>query len=303
MASLLLRHRLVPEFLVRRFADEGGRVMAERRDRNRRLALHADEAGAEVGFYTVVEGQPGAADLERLLSRTGERAAVAVERVVTGTFPPAGEDRAWLSVFIALQLLLGRGQRDGVGQAAGLMSELIVPAIEQLEEAAAELEEEGSEETASEGDAHAEESPADASPEPPAGHVLVHDGEPVRVSLAGLPGLARFVSERTWQLLRFPSRLVLTGDTPVVLWSRPGGAKSYQFGLGTADEVRMPLDPRHALVVARTAPAGEVVRELTDRHARALNRTVAEAAREWMYYHPDSDPLEQVELAPPASDD
>ncbi len=283
------RHRLVPEFLVRRFADDGGRVMAERRDRNRRLALRADEAGAEVGFYTVVEGQPGAADLERLLSLIGERAAVAVERVATGTFPPAGDDRAWLSVFIALQLLLGRGHRQDAGQAAGLMGELIVSALDQLEAASEASEEE-------------EEEGVDAPPEPAAGHVVAHDGEPVRVSLAGLPRLARFVSERTWQLLRFPSRLVLTGDTPVVLWSRPGGAKPYQFGLGTADEVRMPLDPRHALIVARKAPAGEVVRELTDRHARALNRTVAEAAREWMYYHPDSDPLEQVELAPPASE-
>lgn len=278
---------------MRRFADDGGRVMAERRDRNRRLALRADQAGAEVGFYTVVEGQPGAAELERLLSRTGERAAAAVERLVAGPFPPAADDRAWLSVFIALQLLLGRGHRQGAGQAAGLMGELIVSALEQLEAAS----------EASEASEAEEEEGADAPPEPAAGHVVVHDGEPVPVSLASLPRVARFVSDRTWQLLRFPTPLVLTGDTPAVLWSRPGAAKPYQFGLGTADEVRVPLDPRHALIVARTAPAGEVVRELSERHARALNRTVAEAAREWMYYHPDSDPLERVELAPPASDD
>ncbi len=266
--------------------------MAERRDRNRRLALRADQAGTEVGFYTVVEGQPGASDLERLLGPMNERAAAAVERIAAGAFPPAADDRAWLSVFIALQLLLGRGHRQGAGQAAGLIGELIVPAIEQLEEASAASEEEAAE----------EDSAADAPVEPAVGHVVVHDGEPVRVSLAAWPRVARFVSARTWQLLRFPSPLVLTGDTPVVLWSRPGAAKPYQFGLGTADEVRVPLDPRHALIVARKAPAGEVVRELSERHARALNRTVAEAAREWMYYHPDSDPLERVELAPPASE-
>jgi hypothetical protein len=60
--------------------------------------------------------------------------------------------------------------------------------------------------------------------------------------------------------------------------------------------VRVPLDARHALIVARRAPAGEIVRDLGERHARALNRTVAEAAAEWMYYHPQSDPLEGVEL-------
>jgi hypothetical protein len=73
-------------------------------------------------------------------------------------------------------------------------------------------------------------------------------------------------------------------------------------GLGSAHEVRIPLDARHALIVARHAPAGEIVRDLDERHARALNRTIAEAAAEWMYYHPESDPLEGVELPSLGSD-
>jgi hypothetical protein len=44
------------------------------------------------------------------------------------------------------------------------------------------------------------------------------------------------------------------------------------------------------------------VRDLSERHARAFNRTVAEAAVEWMYYHPESDPLERVELPSLGSD-
>ena len=92
--------------------------------------------------------------------------------------------------------------------------------------------------------------------------------------------------------------MLLTGDTPAVLWTRPGAPIAHRWGLAGADEVRVPLDPRHALIVARHAPAGEVVRELDERHARALNRTVAEATHLWMYYHPGSDPLERVELAP-----
>jgi hypothetical protein len=130
-------------------------------------------------------------------------------------------------------------------------------------------------------------------------HVLLLDGDPTPRSLARLPRLARLLAARTWQLLRFPGRVLLTGDAPVVLWSRPGGVKVYQIGLAAADEVRVPLDPRHALILARHGPAGEVVRDLGDRHARALNRTVAEAALAWMYYHPDSDPMEGVELPTP----
>ena len=111
-----------------------------------------------------------------------------------------------------------------------------------------------------------------------------------------VPLLARQLAARTWQLVRFPSRVLLTTDTPAVLWTPSEAAKPYQIGLGSAHEVRVPLDPRHALIVARHAQAGEIVRDLSDRHARALNRTVAEAAAEWMYYHPESDPLEGVEL-------
>jgi hypothetical protein len=120
----------------------------------------------------------------------------------------------------------------------------------------------------------------------------------VRLGLSALPALARLLSARTWQLVAFPRPALITGDTPAVLWTRAQALMPFGIRLGVADEVRVPLSPRHALILARHAPAGEVVRELGDRHAAALNRTVAEAAHEWMYYHPASDPLEGVELAP-----
>jgi Protein of unknown function (DUF4238) len=85
--------------------------------------------------------------------------------------------------------------------------------------------------------------------------------------------------------------VLLTSDTPAVLWAPAAAAKPHQVGLGSAHEVRVSLDARHALIVARRAPSGEIVRDVSDRHARALNRTVAEAAAEWMYYQPESDTL------------
>ena len=275
------RHR-VPPFLLGRFADASGRVMAERRDRGRRLTLAAGEAAAQAGAYTVTSSQ-GSADLARLLARIEERAAGALDRMVGGAFPPPGADRAHLSVFLSVALLLGRGYRAGVARTAEILSEPIVAAMQEMEATLPEADEGG----------------AGSVPETERDDIELDDDPPVRLSLASLPALARVLSARTWQLARFPDRLLLTGDTPVVLWSRPGSARPYQFGLGAADEVRVSLDPRHALVLARRAPAGEVVRDLDERHARALNRTVAEAAHTWMYYHPDSDPLEAVELAPP----
>jgi hypothetical protein len=259
-----LRRPIVPPGLLARFADASGRVMAERRDRSRRLLLPPAEAAAEAGFYTP-EGPPGeAAPLVELLDRVDRRAQAAIDEIVTGAFPPPAETRAGLALFVAVQLVLGRTHRERLTQAALVLGQLIGSSLPDDE-------------------AGEEEGPG---PEPPR-----------RPLLAGAPRLAGLVAARTWQLVRFPSPQLLTCDTPAVLWSGSGAATAYPWGLGGADEVRVPLDPRHALIIARRAPAGEVVRDLGERHARALNRTVAECAHAWMYYHPESDPMGGVELA------
>ncbi len=233
--------------------------MAERRDRSRRLLLAVERAAAEAGTYAE-EGE----ELARLLVRVDEGSAAAIDRILAGAFPPTGEDRAYLALLVGLQLLAGRGHRERAARAAAALGEVIGGNLPDTEEEEAT------------GETPASEAPA---------------------GLAAAPQVARLLSARTWQLVRFPVRLLVTSDTPAVLWTRPGAPTAHRWGLGGADEVRVALDPRHGLVIARHAPAGEVVRDLGDRHARALNRTVAEAASAWMYYHPESDPLERVELA------
>ncbi|HEV8310739.1 MAG TPA: DUF4238 domain-containing protein [Methylomirabilota bacterium] len=276
------RRRLVPDSFLSRFADGAGRLMAERRDRNRRLLLSVEEATAMAGFYEVAGSGAEPRNLARQLDRIEVRAADVIGQMLEGAFPPVGENRAYLALFVAFQLQLGRGHRETLARTAELLTELIVANLRERPEAV---------EDAGEG------TPETAGPED--AHVTVSGSEPSPRTLSSGPRLAHLLSARTWQLVRFSSRQLLTGDTPVVLWSRPGLAGAYRSGLGAADEVRVPLDPRHALIMARKAPAGEVIRELDERHARALNRTVAEGAHEWMYYHPESDPMERVELAPP----
>jgi hypothetical protein len=202
-----------------------------------------------------------------------------------------------MALVLAVQLLLGRFHRAAAARTAALVGQLIVSTIEETEAARAEA---GEGETSDDAGMLERE-----RPEPPRGarapEALLPGGSASH-SLAMVPHLARQLAARTWQLVRFPSRVLLTTDTPAVLWAPSVAAKPFQVGLGASHEVRVPLDPRHALIVARHAQAGEIVRELSERHARALNRTVAEAAAEWIYYHPESDPLEGVELPSPEED-
>jgi hypothetical protein len=282
---------VVPVSLLRRFADDTGHVMAERRDRNRRETLTVEEAAARSGAYEVV-AKPGGEPLAALLARVERAAAAAIDRLVAGAFPPAGEDRSALAVFVAFRLVLGGGYRAGLARTAALLGHVIGMTTGDA------LGDEGQGGRRGRRGASAPTSAAAAAAAADA-DLVIHDDEPASLSLASLPSVAGLLAARTWQLVRFPAPLLVTSDTPVALWSPPGRAKPHQFGLAVADELRIPLDSRHGLILARRAPAGEVVRELDERHARALNRTVAEGARTWMFYHPGIDPLEAIELASP----
>ena len=304
MSLLGLERPLVPRFLLDGFADTAGQLMAERRDRTRRRLVQVDAAVAELGRYAVPAGHADAPALGRVLAEVEGRASAAVQRIRAGAFPPQAQDRTSLALVLAGQLLLGRYHRAEAGRAATLVGQLIVSTIEGVETTEEELDDADAEASETE-DEPTEESPenqatAPWSARPP--DVLLPGQPPVGRSLAAMPALARQLAARTWQLVRFPDPLLLTSDTPVVLWAPSSAGKAYQVGLGSAHEVRVPLDARHALIVARRAPAGEIVRDLGARQARALNRTVAEGAAEWMYYHPESDPLEGVELASLQSD-
>jgi len=283
---------LVPTFFLAGFADGQGRLMAERRDRTRRQLSSPAAAAAELGTYHVPEGMPGAAALGRLLDAAEAGAALAVDRMVAGAFPPAPEDRRCLALVLAVQVLLGRAHRAEAARVAALLGQMIVSSVEA--------------DAAEDDDEARSGGPPETAPSPgaaPAGlEVIVAGARPQRRSLGAALDVARQLAVRTWQLVRFPAPILLTSDTPAVLWSPSATATPHRRGLGGADEVRVPLDSRHALIVARRARAGEIVRDLDERHARALNRTVAEAATEWLFYDPASDPLEGVALRSVESD-
>ena len=299
-----LERPLVPRFLLAGFADPTGQLIAERRDRTRRRLVLVDAAVAELGRYALADDRSDAPALARLLAEMEARGDEAVQRITAGAFPPREPDRAALALVLAAQLLLGRYHRAEAGRVGDPRRpdhrlDHRGGRGEEEEAGVAEDESEEADVDAPEGEGRRTttlRTPASRPPPPGAPDVMLPGRPPEGRSLASMPALARQLAARTWQVVRFPTPVLLTSDTPVVLWAPSAAAKVYQVGLGSAHEVRVPLDARHALIVARRAPAGEIVRDLGERHARALNRTVAEGAAEWMYYHPASDPLEGVEL-------
>jgi hypothetical protein len=305
---------IVPLGLLARFgASEAtavaasGQLIMERRDRTRRVLASVEEAGRVAGAFRLERpsgDEPGTgADaptrLTRLLADVDAAAEAALEGVVAGRFPPTPAERPRIALFVALRLLLGRGARVGQQAASSALAEVVENAVGLALARSEEGEDDEDEEAPDEGEAGASDpvGPERTSPEPV---VAVCSNDPPRVDLSPLMPLARLLAGRTWQLARFQEPVLLTGDTPAVAWRKAGaGDAPPTRRLADVDEVRVPLGPRHALVMARVARLGEVIRDLEPRHAAALNRTVAEAAREWVFYHPEADPLREVALAPP----
>lgn len=88
----------------------------------------------------------------------------------------------------------------------------------------------------------------------------------------------------------------MTADTPVALWRRTHTA--YGIGVAPADEITFPLDPRHAIIIL-ALDGGEIVWDLHECHAADFNRRVGSVAYEWIYHHPDQDPMKGLALPPP----
>jgi hypothetical protein len=102
---------------------------------------------------------------------------------------------------------------------------------------------------------------------------------------------------RGWLIMEFDGPLLLTSDEPVA-----AGVDSQNphrpAGVGNADSIFFPLDPSHALVMMhqhlRSKPHAWVKASPTE--AKANNQFVAFRGNRQIFYHPDSDPLSDLEI-------
>jgi hypothetical protein len=97
------RHHIVPQFILRRFADEDGNVVVYDVEADKEWSGSVRKIAVENDFYTV-ETPEGPSDLaEEALAKIEGLAAAAIDRVLGGSFPPDNDDRQAISAFLALQ--------------------------------------------------------------------------------------------------------------------------------------------------------------------------------------------------------
>lgn len=292
-----VKHHYVPQLYLRRFANERQQLqVTERAPPHKSYKSHVRDVASERLFYRLETESGPSLELEKALSQLESEFHTSITNLTTKAFPPSADDREVMSFFIALQWLRGRDQRDSFAKLYDQFMKVVLVNTPRTTIRHVLEQQLGREPT----EAEVEKGIHDLKTTS-AYRVTPGNNTAVVQVLSMAPGLGRVASSRTWQLLRFPSPCLLTSDSPVVTWTHPknrGGPFSME-GFGMCDEIRIPLDSQHVLIVARDAPAGEITREGTPEQAKALNYSVASNGYLRIFHHPDLSPLDGLPLPPP----
>ncbi|MBG6179982.1 DUF4238 domain-containing protein [Arthrobacter sp. CAN_A1] len=102
--------------------------------------------------------------------------------------------------------------------------------------------------------------------------------------------------QRIPRILRFSDPSLLTSDAAVGLWD-PESERPRSIGVANARAIFVPLDRWTAIAFMQSGkPFDRVVEPLWAHH---INLAVADAATEWIYHHPNDDPLAKIDLPQP----
>lgn len=293
------RHHLVPQFVLRNFADDRHNLRAHSRDDLHKSHLSSvTNACNEVGFYRIETDhlEPGARKghdpehVEKLLAELEADAARIVAGLLQGRLPTAEEDVFHLALFVAAQSTRGWQFRRDINQAMTLRMRAEMrydPKV--FRSARARLRDLGEPYGERDVERFLDEVYGDSGPK-------LRATEPVLVQASlqhALEELTPLLLERAPGLYVFDEPALLTSDAPVVSWA-PGNGRA--VGMGNAKLIFMPLSRTVALVYG---PKGTSrVRAGTIIRAKQINHRVADGAVRWVYQHPDDDVVATIQLPP-----
>lgn len=289
------RHHYVPRNYLERFAD-GDQVFVRRRD-GTTFTTNCVNVAVESGFYDIeLEGGGKSKQVEGILADV-EGATADVFRMIDRTMeapPPDAEERAVLSVYLALQMTRTPEQRERT-----LFPERLAVYLDGRELTrdlvATYLTEH-----------HLGYAPTDneAGAAFDFASVALRDRSfltpefSMRMMLRAVSDLTPRLTQLEWCVEHDRKSRFITSDTPLVLWRTPIYRDEFEgFGIATAEEIRFPLDPAKQLVLtgARRTPSARV----NPARSAVCNRDAAYACHNFVVAHPTQRArAEQLDLPP-----
>lgn len=303
------RHHLVPQMYLRNFANADSQVaLADRDDPTRRFVTSVRKACAEVGFYRI---EPEAIDassaenvtvhpelVEQELSKFETAASPGLSELVRTRSKDSLTMEDWYHLvnFIALQSVRGRRWREDFDSVATHAARQYLAESLSDKEIRDVLKRDGKRYGKAavreyRSQMLGEEGPRLQAPQ------TVHVFEGVKMAFDVIA--PRLAERMSWEVIEAPSVAVLTGDEPVCWWA-PGDSP---VGYFNAKVIWMPLSRDLVLQLTDSetdlaalglpdleTPAGR------DELVALVNREIAGQAERWIVHHPDTDPLEGLDI-------
>jgi hypothetical protein len=277
------RHHHVPHLYLDRFADSNQRVWVRRRD-GKSFPSNTENVTVETGFYDT-RGADGerSTEVEEILNRFESPAAEALRFIDAHGVAPDLESphRIALAHFMGLQLARTPEMRERVlfsdsvdRYAAGreITQELVADYLttEHLGFAPSPPEVAG---------AHTFLTAA------PRGDNPLGVEFSIEMMWRSAETTSPHLAVKHWTIEHDRKARFITSDTPLVLWAKPSEMDDITgIGIGTADEIRLPLDPGKQLVLTPRARAPQS--RVNSARVVACNRDVADACHRLVIGHP-----------------
>ena len=294
----MIRSHIVPQFLLRRFANEKEQLRALDRTGMRSPHLTSVErACREAGYYRIEtqDLEDWARDghdpelAETALRDVEDKAAGIVADIIAGKHPRTDADRFHLALFVALQITRGWQFADELNQIGTL--QMRQEFQERREELAAKarawLRHRGQPAGPKDVETFLDRVSSSEGP-----RLVMNKAARVQVSVGhALYTLTPVLLKRHLRILRFDKPSLVLSDAPVGTWAL---GQDRATGVGNAALVFLPLSRQVALAYGARARAVNAV--VGPRRAAQINFLAADGAVRWVYEHPDDRIVEMLDI-------
>lgn len=282
------KHHYVPRFLIERFADEHGKVNAYDRITQRTQQKQNPKQVLVVNdFYRAhTKQKKDEQTIERLFS-DGEAKWAPLIRSVIKSGIVTQEQIPSLADFLAFQTTRTPQRRHTLRMISNYLRTGMAINDLRARQAAGEL--------SAEEQVLSQRFIADAN----AGKVRLSepDSNLLARQFNGLPELAeKLAADWRYIIVSIDHLGFVLTDDPIALLGDWEGSITSDVGILDAEEIWMPLDPSHALVLTRDFTLPRYLSGLQRDHVRKINQRLVLESSRWTIYHPGTDPLQKIDI-------
>jgi hypothetical protein len=266
VAQISRGHHTVPKFYLDGFADDDQKIGVVRLSGNTRYPQSTKDVSVITDFYNIDDrADPNA--VEKLVSGIeGDAAGVFRRVLVDGYWPLDDNERSILATFFGLQNVRGPNKRQAFGEIAAAIATAL-----------------GHEELANSTPAN------DRASEVKHVHIA---------SMLDIEGYAPSYFGRSWVLVRFNRKHLLTCDTPVSLLPNPATPHA-AVGIGNAWAILFPMCRTVGMIMFQVLPGEQrtdVTADGSTYLAGVFNDAAINNARQCVFHHPEDASLIPSEL-------